>query len=129
MIELSDEPNPGFWRRLLLWLLPRHARFDRYDETAREVLFFARHAVSECGGRTVEPGHLVIGLAASHPEAVAPFLTRADLLDALVARMRERMARPERIAESVEVPFTRGTVRVLRVAMDAARAGDVRVRP
>jgi hypothetical protein len=36
--------------------------FERYDDAARKALFWARHAVSDVGGTSIEPEHLLLGL-------------------------------------------------------------------
>ncbi len=130
MIELTEDPNPRLLQRFLRWLLPRAARFDRYNEAARESLFFARQAVSELGGHCLEPEHLTIGLLTGHPEVVTRFLDRAGSLEALIRDVRDTIKVAERVAESVEVPFSKATVRVLRKSMDeAGGVGGKVVRP
>jgi ATP-dependent Clp protease ATP-binding subunit ClpC len=36
--------------------------FERFTEKARRVIFFARYEVSQAGGPTIEPEHLLLGL-------------------------------------------------------------------
>ena len=37
--------------------------FERYSESARRVLFFARYEASELGALAIETEHLLLGLA------------------------------------------------------------------
>jgi len=43
-------------------------------ESARRALFFARYEISQQGGISIEPGHLLLGLAREPPRFVASVL-------------------------------------------------------
>ena len=39
--------------------------FERYTEHAKRLIFFARYEASQYGSPTIEPEHLLLGLAES----------------------------------------------------------------
>ena len=43
--------------------------FERYSESARRALFFARYALTELGGPAIEPEHIVLGVLRARPGA------------------------------------------------------------
>src|SRR5262245_29754399 len=64
--------------------------FERYTETARRVIFFARYEVSQSGGMTIETEHLLLGLLREGGAVVARFVrdaTVADLRNEITNRM------------------------------------------
>jgi len=85
--------------------------FERYSESARRALFFARYEASQLGGLTIEPEHLVLGVLRE-----APILAFVDGVDG-AATIRERVARAveakPKVPTSVEIPFSHDTKAVL----------------
>jgi heme-degrading monooxygenase HmoA len=83
--------------------------FERYSESARRSLFFSRYAVTELGGTTIEPEHLVLGVFRANPKAIVRFVRGAEA----AARLRERLEAvstvPEKVATTVEIPFSADT--------------------
>jgi ATP-dependent Clp protease ATP-binding subunit ClpC len=96
--------------------------FERYTESARRALFFARYELSERGGRVIDTPHLLLGLTRESRwplEAVlAKFQTSADELQ------RETAARcvtaVEKVPASQEIPFSPEMKRVLLFAAEEA---------
>src|SRR6476661_4123005 len=92
--------------------------FERYTEDARRTLFFARHEASELGGPTIEPEHLLLGLVREARLAdVFP-----QKLEHARRSIEEQIAQRERVPESVEIPFSPATKRILTFAADEANA-------
>jgi len=95
--------------------------FERYTELARRTLFFARYEASELGSLAIGTEHLLLGLVRE-----GKGITSRLFADAGVARhslrdeIRSRMTFHEKVATSVEIPFTAETKRVLQYAAEEA---------
>jgi ATP-dependent Clp protease ATP-binding subunit ClpC len=91
--------------------------FERYTEDARRALFFARYEASQFGSVVIETGHLLLGLMREPTGMVTPVFTRADVsLDELRQRIERLMPSGQKVAPSVEIPFTAEVKRVLENA-------------
>jgi len=57
--------------------------FERYTESARRVIFFARYEASSLGSTTIETEHLLLGLLREHKSAIERVAAkmRADQLE------------------------------------------------
>ena len=95
--------------------------FERYTESARRALFFARYEVSELGATAIEPEHLLLGVVRETAGVVAEILSAAGCsADTLRQEVERRSGTREKIATSVEIPFADGTTRVLKFAAEEA---------
>ena len=95
--------------------------FERFSESARRVLFFARYELSTLGGRTIEPGHILLGLLRELPEHVVAIFEKWNIPVQDVRQEVEAQAGTgDRIATSVEVPFSESARRVLTFATEEA---------
>src|SRR3989454_458996 len=93
--------------------------FDRYTETARRVIFFARYEVSESGGTTIESEHLLLGLLREGGSVVTRFArdaTVADLRNEITARMTVK----EKVATSLDLPLSNECKRILAYTAEEA---------
>ena len=98
--------------------------FERYDESARRALFFARLAVTELGGLTIEPEHLVLGILRESPSAIVRFAAPGTTADAIRRPLEQPIGR-EKVGTSVEVPFSAACKTVVeRTAIEANDAGN-----
>ena len=99
--------------------------FERYTESARRVLFFARHEVSELGATSIEPEHVLLGLIRENKGIVARILALSQISpDDIRRQIESRSAFREKIATSVEIPFSAETKRILQfTAEEADRLG------
>jgi len=94
--------------------LPHNYRFERYTPEARRVLFFSRDEACKRGSPTIEPAHIVLGLA--REGHVTPKRSREGTQ--LGAALRDPLP------ASAMIPFSTATLRLLaRVATAAARTG------
>jgi len=105
--------------------------FERYTEPARRALFFARYEVTQFGGLAIEPEHLLLGVArggGAAPHALTQVGLSFDTLHADLNDVGD--ATRERIATSVEIPFSAETHRVLhRAAAEADSRCDRHIGP
>lgn len=95
--------------------------FERFTESARRALFFARYEVTELGGLTIEPEHIVLGVLHDESSPVRRFLTHAHTVAWLRAAIIDGITRGEKLSTSVEVPFSEAAKRALE---RAAAEGD-----
>jgi ATP-dependent Clp protease ATP-binding subunit ClpC len=94
--------------------------FERYTESARRALFFARYEASELGGVTIETVHLLLGVIRSEG-LVARILAQSHVsAESLRQDIESRSISPEKVAQSVEMPFNAETQRALTFAAQEA---------
>ena len=90
--------------------------FERYSESARRTLFFARYAVTQLGGLTIEPEHLVLGVIKASPQALLRFTRDAEAAETLRATLESASTQRDKVATTVEIPFSLETKAVLEDA-------------
>ncbi len=95
--------------------------FERYTERARRVLFFARYEASQLGHRSIETEHLLLGLLREGKGITSKIFDRARLsFDDVHLEVEKRRPPVEKLATSVEIPFTAEAKRVLHYAAEEA---------
>jgi ATP-dependent Clp protease ATP-binding subunit ClpC len=95
--------------------------FERYTESARRALFFARYEVSQKGGLSIEPEHLLLGLTRPGSPLVTRILALSRISsNDLRTEIEQRFESRERIPTSAEIPFSIETKRVLQFAAEEA---------
>lgn len=99
--------------------------FERFTESARRVLFFARYETSQTGALSIDTEHLLLGLLRAHGPIVGRLLADAQTSSEQVREeAQNRVAFHERTATSVELPFSEETKRILNYT--AQEADDLR---
>jgi hypothetical protein len=91
--------------------LGHNYRFERYTPEAKRVLYFSRDEACKRGSATIEPEHVVLGLA--RDGHVTPERVRA--LIPLGAALRDPLP------ASAMIPFSAATLAVLKRVAEAAR--------
>jgi enamine deaminase RidA (YjgF/YER057c/UK114 family) len=99
--------------------------FERYTEHARRVLFFARYEASQLGSLSIETEHLLLGLIrelrGKHHGLTSHVFARARLsLEDIRKEIEGQAVFRERVATSVEIPFSPATRRVLQFTAEEA---------
>jgi len=95
--------------------------FERYTESARRVLFFARWEASQLGHRSIETEHLLLGMVRQRKGIVDRLLADRDLTyDTVLTAVRSRTVIQERFPTEVEIPFSEQVKSVLYAAMHEA---------
>ena len=95
--------------------------FERYTEAARRALFFARYEVSQRGGTSIEPEHLLLGLLREPKGLIGRIFDERRVLPSEVQlELEEQLTRGDRLSTSVEIPFSSATQRVLAYAAGEA---------
>ena len=95
--------------------------FERYTERARRVLFFARYEATQMGSTSIETEHLLLGLIREGKGLTSRIFARSHLsLDSIRKEIEGRTVFREKVATSVEIPFSADTKRVLQFAAEEA---------
>jgi ATP-dependent Clp protease ATP-binding subunit ClpC len=96
--------------------------FERYNEQARRVLFFSRYEASQFGNRSIETEHVLLGLIRDGKGIAVRVFEAAHLAveDVRHEIVRRKPPTDERVATSVEIPFSAETKRVLQFAAEEA---------
>lgn len=102
--------------------------FDRFGEEALRSVYFARRAVSELGGTSVTPDHLLLGLIVSIPQSIGRFLSSSHTTEEALHEIRSKLAvNGGRPATTDNVPLSNRASHVLTRAAD--EAGPNRAQP
>jgi ATP-dependent Clp protease ATP-binding subunit ClpA len=95
--------------------------FERYTESARRALFFARYEVTARGATSIDTEHLLLGLLRQPKGLIARLFAESNVSP---AALQEAIEAPlevrERLSTSVEVPFSAETQRALQYAAEEA---------
>ena len=103
--------------------------FERYDEDARRALFYARFEVTQTGGLSIEPEHLVAGILRGTPQAVLQFTAEGTKAGSLRAALADASVGGENLSSSIEIPFSAACKAALqRTAIEANDAGNRTIR-
>lgn len=94
--------------------------FERYNERARRVLFFARYEASQCGSQSIETDHVLRGLLREVDSIVAQVVSRAGASREAILASLDRQPRGRPIPTSVEIPFSAELKSVFVLAADEA---------
>ena len=95
--------------------------FERYTESARRSLFFARYECSQLGSMQIDTEHVLLGIIREGVGLTGRLLARADVEPAALRdEICGEAAGAEKVATSVEIPFSESTKRVLRHAAEEA---------
>ena len=95
--------------------------FDRYTETARRAVFFARYEVSQLGGTQMDTQHLLLGILQADRPLALGLLKTTVAIDAIRERIRAESSHPEKPATSVDLPLSADCKRVLEHAADESK--------
>jgi quercetin dioxygenase-like cupin family protein len=95
--------------------------FERYSEPARRVLFFARYEASRLGQISIEIEHLLLALIREEKGIMGAIFARAHIApDELREDIEGKLPFQTKLAESVEIPFSSESKRVLQSAAEEA---------
>lgn len=95
--------------------------FERYTESARRVLFFARSEASMKGSPGIESEHLLAGLLREDQGVVPRVLRESNVeRESLQQDYERRAVFVEQVPMSREIPFSRATQAVLQLTVQEA---------
>ena len=87
--------------------------FERYSESARRALFFARYEASQLGGLTIEPEHLVLGALRDAPALVVQLVGGPASAATIRQRLAEAVSGQQKVPTNAEIPFSHDAKAVL----------------
>jgi ATP-dependent Clp protease ATP-binding subunit ClpC len=95
--------------------------FERYSESARRCLFFARFEASEVGDRTIAPEHILFGILRQPRGCVAEILsTPPASIGAIRTALETHLTKKEKFSTSIEIPFSPACKQVLDSSAEEA---------
>jgi ATP-dependent Clp protease ATP-binding subunit ClpC len=105
--------------------------FERYTEPARRLLFFARYESSATGSLIIESEHLLLGLLREPGPIARRLLADAEVsIEQLRQELENRITFREKVATSVEIPFSEDSKRILTwTAEEADSLGHSEIGP
>lgn len=103
--------------------------FERYNEKARRVVFYARHFASELGGSLIEPEHILLAILQEEADLFLPWLRSQEQIDRLRDEVREQARGCGDKPTSADMYLSDSGKRVLAYACEEAERlhqGDIR---
>jgi uncharacterized protein (TIGR02246 family) len=94
--------------------------FERYTETARRVIFFARYEASQYGSPSINSEHILLGLLREDRALMHRLVSPIGLEVGIRSEIEELVKRGERIAISVELPLSADSKKILNSAGEEA---------
>lgn len=92
--------------------------FERYTESARRVVFFARYEASQFGSSYIETEHLLLGLLRQEKALIGPLLHSSA--ESMRAEIESRSQKRAKISTAVDLPLSSESKRVLAYAAEEA---------
>jgi uncharacterized protein (TIGR02246 family) len=94
--------------------------FERFSQSARRVVFFARYEASQYGSPTIETEHLLLGLFREDHALANRLMKTFGSCEVIRTEIEGHITRGERISTSVEMPLSAECKRVLQYAAEEA---------
>jgi len=94
--------------------------FERYTETARRVIFFARYEASQYGSSVIASEHILLGLLSEDRTIMRRFAGFIQSGLEIRDEIDSRVKRGKPFATSVEVPLSDESKRILNLAGEEA---------
>ncbi len=97
--------------------------FDRYDEKAQRIIFFARYEAGQLGSERITAAHLLLGIDHADEDLIEGLLPRGrweELRETLASSLRK----DSKVALSAELPMSEDAKKVLhRASSESLRLG------
>jgi hypothetical protein len=94
--------------------------FERYTETARRTIFFARYEASQFGCPFIETEHLLLGLLREDKVLANRFLRSHAVVESIRQKIEGHTAPVEKVSTSVDLPLSHECKRVLTYGAEEA---------
>ena len=92
--------------------------FERYTESARRTIFFARYEASQFGSQYIETEHLLLGLLRQDKPLATRFLGSNKDLGDIRKRIEAWSTMQERVPTSVDMPLSQECKRALDLSVE-----------
>jgi len=93
---------------------------ERYTETARKGVFFARYEASQFGSQYIETEHLLLGLLRTDGPLALRLLKARERIEAIREQIEKQSSRREKISVSMDLPLSAECKRVLAYGAEEA---------
>lgn len=103
--------------------------FERYNEKARRVVFYARQFASELGGSMIEPEHILLAILQEEADLFLPWIKSQEGIESLRREIQEQVRGPDDKPSSADMYLSHSGKRVLAYACEEAerlKQGDIR---
>lgn len=95
--------------------------FERYTERARRTLYFTRWEAGHRGSPSIETEHVLLGLIREGDDLTSRIFEHSHLsLESVRNEIDARAIVHDKVSNTVEIPFSEETIRVLQFAADEA---------
>ncbi|HEY0701556.1 MAG TPA: Clp protease N-terminal domain-containing protein [Candidatus Acidoferrales bacterium] len=94
--------------------------FQRYTESARRVIFFARYEASQFGTPTIEAEYLLLGLLRENSSFASRLFGERKELESLRLEIEKRVTKSTPLPTSVEIPLSLQSKNILHMATEEA---------
>jgi hypothetical protein len=94
--------------------------FERYTESARRSIFFARYEASQYGSPRIEAEHLLLGILREDKRLAGKLFPEMGAGEAIRKEVEAQILRGQPISTSVEMPLSQHSKLVLNFAADSA---------
>ena len=102
--------------------------FERYTESARRAVFFARYEASAFGSNAIKSEHLLLGLLREHTLARS-LLGGSEAIQAVRKEIESRTQIGPKVSTSVDLPLSEECKQALELAAEeAGNLGDSHIR-
>ena len=95
--------------------------FEKYTETARRVIFFARYEASQFGSKTIDTEHLLLGVLREDRPLALRLLKSPEKVQSIREQIEKRFSPREKVSTSVDLPLSWECKRVLTFGAEEAR--------
>ncbi len=96
--------------------------FEKFSDSARRVLFYARYEASQTGSPHIGTEHLLLGLLKETEDVVREIFARSKVsIPELQAEVEAQLQRTDRVSTSDEIPLHESCKKALHFALDEAK--------
>jgi ATP-dependent Clp protease ATP-binding subunit ClpC len=96
--------------------------FDKFSDSARRVLFYARYEASQTGSPHIGTEHLLLGLLKETEDVVREIFARCKVsIPELQAEVEAQLGRGDGVSTSEEIPLHESAKRALHHALDESK--------
>ncbi len=104
--------------------------FERYNEKARRVVFYARFFASELGGTLIEPEHILLAILREDSEIFLQWLKTPEEAELLRLEVEQLIKAPHHLPVQSDMALSHSAKRVLAYgAEEAERLHHADIRP
>jgi len=100
--------------------------FERYTERSRRIIFFAGYEASEFGSRTIEAGHMLLGLIAEAPALLDRLAGQGVVRWQIATEISAQLAHGEKFPTHIDISLSEECKRIFEYAAEEAELSSAR---